>query len=247
MTGIVIVTYNRPDLLTLQLDAIKLFCTEEHKIVIIDNSTDEKLASEIASIACDCRYYRTLSHSRNSSDSHAFAANFAFTKLRDDYDHFLFIDHDLFPTKRFSVPGMLYGLPLGGLGQTKHKTYLWPGFVFWKNSEVESLDFSTAPGLDTGGNTWKEVERIGIDGIAWKPEVYHENQYFKEPPYNFYSIIGDGWMHFINASGWNPQGNHNERLETLKTILKERTNESIASYNSNEQVHEVPPEAAVLG
>jgi glycosyltransferase involved in cell wall biosynthesis len=246
MTGIIIVTYNRPDLLPIQLGAIQLFCKDKYEVVVIDNSTDEASADEIAAIAYDCRVYRTSSHSKNSSDSHAFAANFAFTKLRNDYEHFLFLDHDIFPTKPFSVPEMLCDRFLGGLGQIKHKTYLWPGFVFWRNDKVESLDFSTSPGLDTGGNTWKEVERIGIDGIAWQPEVYCENQYFKEPPYNFYSVIGDGWIHFINSSGWNPQKGHNERLDSLKRILNEKINESIASYNSNEQVHQVPAEAPVI-
>jgi glycosyltransferase involved in cell wall biosynthesis len=171
MTGIVIVTYNRPDLLPIQLEAIRLFCKDEHEVVIIDNSTDEKLAAEIAEIAANKKIYRTSSHSRNSSDSHAFAANFAFNKLRNDYDHFLLLDHDIFCTKSFSVPDMLRDRFLGGLGQIKHKTYLWPGFVFWRNDKIELLDFSTSLGLDTGGNTWKEVERIGIDGIAWQPEV----------------------------------------------------------------------------
>ncbi len=246
MTGIVIVTYNRPDLLPLQMDAIRLFCKDEHEVVVIDNSTNEESSELIALIAANNRMYRTSSSSRNSSDSHAFACNFAFIKLRNDYEHFLFIDHDIFPTKPFSVIEILCDRFLGGLGQVKHKTYLWPGFVFWRNDKIESLDFSTSPGLDTGGNTWREVERIGIDGVAWQSEVYHENPYFKEPPYNFYSVIGDGWMHFINSSGWNPQKGHNERLDSLKRILNEKINESLASYNSNEQVHEVPAETPVI-
>lgn len=246
MTGIVIVTYNRADLLPLQLEAIRLFCADKHEVVIIDNSTDEESSAMIAFIASDNRVYRTSSNSRNSSDSHAFAANFAFNKLRNDYEHFLFLDHDIFPTKPFSVAEMLRDRFIGGLGQIKHKTYLWPGFVFWRNDKIESLDFSTSPGLDTGGNTWKEVERIGIEGVVWQPEVYHENPYFKEPPYNFYSVIGDGWMHFINSSNWNGQPNHNERLDSLTTILREKINESIALHHSNQQVHEVPPETLIV-
>ena len=243
MTGIVIVTYNRPDFLPIQLELIRSFCLDEHEVVVVDNSTIEAAATEISIIASQCRHYRTAAHSKNGSDSHAFAANFAFNKLRDDYEHYLFIDHDIFPTKPFSVPEMLCDRFIGGLGQVKHKTYLWPGFVFWRNDKIESLDFSTSLGLDTGGNTWKEVERIGVDGIAWQSEVYHENQYFKEPPYNFYSVIGGHWMHWINGSGWNKQNGQEERIESLKRILYE----NLASHNSDQQVHQVPPKALGIG
>lgn len=247
MTGIIIISYNRPDLLPIQLEAIKTFCLDEYEAVIVDNSTDGDAAWQILNTDGYHRHYRTSSSSKNSSDSHAFACNFAFTKLRNDYDHYLFLDHDIFPTKPFSVPEMLRGKFLGGLAQVKHKTYIWPGFIFWRNDKIKSLDFSTSPGLDTGGETWREVEGLGVDGIAWQPEVYHENPYFKQPPYNFYSVIGDGWMHFLNSSGWNPTSGQSERIESLKKILTEKINEGIVTDNSDEQVHEVPPEAPELG
>lgn len=240
MTGIVIITYNRPDILPLQLGAIQDFCMDEHEVIVVDNSTDEVAITQILMERGYHRYYKVNANSRNSSDSHAFAANFAFSKLKNDYDHFLLLDHDIFPTRPFSVPEMLRDKFLGGLGQAKHKTYLWPGFTFWRNDKIESLDFSTAPGLDTGGCTWEEVERIGVDGVAWQMEVYHENPYFKHPPYNFYSIVGDGWMHFLNSSGWNPSNGQDERIESLKKILSERINEGIGTNHSDKQVHHLP-------
>jgi hypothetical protein len=56
-------------------------------------------------------------------------------------------------------------------------------------------------------------------------EKYYQNPYFRKGFYNFYSTINDDmFMHFINASEWNPVSGQEERINTLLFILNERIN-----------------------
>lgn len=236
MLGIVIVSYNVADLLPLQLDAIKAFCTDQYEIIVVDNSTDNDASEAIKYHAREHLYYRTRSLSTGSR-GHAFALNFIYEKLRREYDYFLFLDHDIFPTAEFSVIERLSEFPLGGLAQQKSKLYLWPGYLFLKCSEFEILDFSPCHDnkLDTGGRLYEEVESLAKDGrLIFVSEEYVENPYFKKLPYNFYSVIDKTWIHFINASGWNKVADNEERINSLKNIVQRKINENRPADNSDE-------------
>lgn len=223
MLGIVIITYNIPtDVFVLQLSCIKRFCKDWFEIIIVDNSSDKEKtqAIEYHSLKRRLKYIRTQTESVGS-DSHAFAANFAYNELRTNYDYFLFLDHDCIPVKEFSVEEILEDKVMAGLGQQKTKLYFWPGCVMWDNNTIlrSLIDFSTNSkhGLDTGGELYKVIEEYGKERCVFFDEVYHENPAFRSPPYNFYAMLNKGvFLHFINGSGWN--GNSEERINSLINI-----------------------------
>lgn len=225
--GIIIVTYNIADLITKQIECIKKFCVDKnYDIIIIENSDHDDVSTAIRYYVrnIDCIFLKTRSADANSSLSHAFACNFAYSKFRDNYDLFLFLDHDNFPIKNFSVAEILKDKVIAGLGQSKSKDYYWPGCVMFNNSSIEHnlIDFSVSHDLelDTGGMLYKIIERHGKENCAFFDEKYYENPFWKSVGYNFYATINnDMFMHFINSSNWNPTDKNKERIYTLLHIL----------------------------
>lgn len=221
MVGIIIITYNCQALLRKQIARIGQHCRDKFEIIVIDNSTDKESIKHIKYI-CSLHHItllKTDASSRNGSGSHAFAANVAWQKYGKSYSHFLFLDHDCFPIKNFSVEEVLGDKIIAGIGQEKSKTYLWPGCLMFK-SGLE-IDFSTNHelGLDTGGMLYKIIEQAP-DDILYFDESYKENPEFNKNMYNFYSLIHNGmFMHFINGSGWNAVGNQEERINSLLNQL----------------------------
>jgi len=228
--GIVTVTYNVSSLLWKQIELIRKYCKDEYDIIVVDNSNESDAIDAVKYITTESKvgYIKTQSAHGSGSDSHVFACNTSFFKLKYDYEFFFYLDHDNFPIREFSVEEILKGRGIAGLGQQKSKLYFWPGCVMWDNRTIdkEIVDFSVSHewGLDTGGNLYKVIERYGLDACIFFNEKYYENPVFKRSFYNFYSTINDDmFMHFINSSNWNPTEGNDERLNSLLNILEERT------------------------
>lgn len=229
--GIVIIVYNIPsDIFLLQLEAIRAFCKDEDYVIeIVDNSSDLAKGRDLRYHAEEqgVNYYKTYSSSQDSSDSHTWAANFAYQRLKNRYEYMLFLDHDLFPVKPFSVEILLNGgHVMAGLGQGAKKKYMWAGLVMLANSRIDTseVDFSTNGEfqLDTGGNLYKIIEKYGEENCVFFNESYHQNPYFNGPQYAHYAMINNEmFLHFVNASNWNRANRNTERLASLINIVKE--------------------------
>lgn len=194
-------------------------CLDDFEIIIIDNSTNEHAIHNIKyhSIKLGLKYIKTNATSLNGSSSHSFAANLSYQMFKNDYEYFFYLDHDCFPIKEFSVIDILNGKEFAGVGQSKSKTYLWPGCLMFKQND--EIDFSPNHELrlDTGGNLYKLITE---DNTIFFNEFYQQNPDFNKSFYNFYSLINDSmFMHFLNASGWNNTENNEERINSLINIL----------------------------
>ena len=226
-TGIFIVTYNVPELLIWQVKCIVKFCKDmNYDVFVVDNSSDKEAAKSIHYHAnrLGCYYMRTHSSSKGGSESHAFACNISYQMHAVKYDRVLYLDHDNFPIKAFSVEEMIGGNMIAGIGQQKSHLYMWPGLLIINNKELEKgvLDFSCSIeyGLDTGGMLFPVIEQ-NIDRCIFFDEQYAENPHFTKPPYNYYALLADStFMHFVNSSGWNKTAPDNEeRVNSLFNIL----------------------------
>ena len=222
MLGIIIITYNCQALLRKQIARIGQHCRDKFEIIVIDNSTDKESIKHIKYI-CSLHHItllKTDASSRNGSGSHAFAANVAWQKYGKSYSHFLFLDHDCFPIRNFSVEETLGDkYIMAGIGQDKSRKYLWPGCLMLRAGLEVDFSPSHELGLDTGGNLYKIIEQAP-DDIIYFDEVHKENPEFTKNMYNFYSLIYDGtFMHFINSSNWSKIGHHEERLNSLLNVL----------------------------
>jgi len=231
--GVIIIVYNlSSEIFLLQMAAIKKFCKDEdYTVEIVDNSSDLEKAEDIryhASIL-EINYIKTFAGGMGS-DSHAFAANFSYKKFKNKYNYFAYLDHDVIPVSDFSVVEILNGgHVMAGLGQGAQKTYFWPGLVFWNANVVdpEIIDFSPSHifGLDTGGNLYKVIEKYGKENCIFFNEAYHQNPYFNSlDGYNHFSMLADNrFLHMINSSNWALADRHEERINSLINVAKEKT------------------------
>lgn len=239
-TGIVIVVYNTAKFISKQAECIKRYCKDEDgTIEVFDNSNRNDIAESIAYFCTQngLKYTKVYSAESSGSKSNAFACNLAYLRLREEYDFFLFLDHDTFPIREFSVRETLNGKAMAGLGQTKSRVYFQQTSLMWNNRVIDHnlIDFSVSNelGLDTGGMLYRVIEQYGNDAMIFFNEKYYQNPYFREGMYNFYATVNDDmFMHFINGSGWNPVPNNEERLNSLLNILNERisTTEQTGTY-----------------
>jgi glycosyltransferase involved in cell wall biosynthesis len=231
--AIIIVAYNNADFIIKQAKCIKHFCKDDFDMIVIDNSSKEEFfeAIQYHAINSGCMYVKTQASSKNATDSHAFACNFAYWKFRNNYKYFFFTDHDSFPVKNFSIKKILEDKVMAGLRQekTSGKKYFWAGCVMFDNNKIEEtlVDFSPNNefGLDTGGNLYKVIEKYGEELCVFFNEAYHQNPNFNKSFYNFYSSINNEmFMHFINGSNWANANDNHERINSLLNILEEKIN-----------------------
>jgi len=224
--AIIVIAYNNSDLTIPQINAMAEFSKDPYYLIIVDNSTDEEQAKAIewkASQHSNIKYVRVRAASVNGSDSHAFAANLAFNMFKDKYEYMFFADHDLFPVEPFSVKEIIGNQTMAFLPQVRNGiVYPWPGCLMFKVNDLTKNGIDMTPnvelGLDTGGNIYPIVSP---DDIRFN-EVYEQNPLFNKGLYNFYSIIGGTFMHFINSSNWNKSESNQERMNTLFEILRQK-------------------------
>lgn len=228
-TVIVIITFNiKSEIFILQVEALKKYCQDDFVIEVFDNSDNHEIAEAIRyhSERLCLPYTKTMSSVGNASESHAWAANLSYSLLRDKYDYFFYLDHDCIPVEEFSVVGILSDKLYAGIAQNA-KTYLWPGCFMFNNNQVEKhlIDFSPNHDfkLDTGGNTYKLVERYGKEKGVFFFEEYCQNHYYQKAAYNYYSLINKTFIHFIAASNWANIEDNDARINGLIAIVKEKT------------------------
>lgn len=230
--GIIIITYNiSSEIFLLQMAALKKFCKDDYVIEIVDNSDNSELSEHIRyhSTIIGINYTKTFSDSKGSSDSHAFASNFAYQKFKNIYDLLLFLDHDCLPVKEFSVIEILKGGHVAaGIGQEKKKKYFWPGLFMLANNAVDKdiVDLGTSEefGLDTGGNLYRIIEKYGEECCIFFNESYHQNHDFISKDYGYYAMINDQmFLHCVNGSNWANKSDHQKRISSLVNVIKEKT------------------------
>lgn len=235
-TTIVVIVYNIDSrIFLLQMEAIRKFCKDDYIVEIIDNSNIEISAEAIRyhSKELGVSYIRTHSTVQNGSESHSFAAQLSWERVKDvGSKYFFYLDHDCIPVKKFSVKEIIGDKIFAGMGQGKNgKTYWWPGCVMIDGSKIDKdiIDFSTNAefGLDTGGNLYKAIEHYGKDKCIFFNEEYYQNPYFTGRLYNHYVMINQGmFFHCIAGSNWANIEANEERINTLVTVIREKIDEN---------------------
>lgn len=228
--AIIIVVFNISNLIAKQIELLTRFCKDDNfDIIVVDNSNKPHIASEIRRRVEKFGYIydKTDAGTADFSQSHAGACNYAYQKFQSNYDYIFLLDHDNFPTTKFSVKDTLGDLIIGGIAQPKPtKTYFWPGCLMINNSKIEKalVDFSISSefGLDTGGQLYKIIDKYGIE------QCHNFDEYqIDTSDGSGYSMICNQksslstfvFMHFRNASNWSNQINNDQRITNLLSEL----------------------------
>jgi len=137
--AIVVIVYNTSKLLAKQVECVRKFCKDDFDILVFDNSTEPSVIEDIKYLTTELNveYFKLYSAESKGSRSNAFACNFAYFALRGKYNFFLYLDHDTFPLRDFSIPGILVGRAIGGVGQLKKKSYFMQNCLMWDDSIID--------------------------------------------------------------------------------------------------------------
>lgn len=224
-TGIFIIVYNTDRFLSKQLELIKEYCTDDKYVIYVINNSPVSAGEvndkiEYQANRAGAIYLKTIPDAKHSdpSRSHAGACNFIYREIGRSMDYCLFLDHDIFPLKQFSVREKLKNRMMAGveemrLSSEKKVQYLWLGLLFINNnsmSEENKNMVSFMPtskygvALDTGGELHELISKNNIEkNFIFLDKKRGDNAVFNKNRYSYYSVIDDeSWMHFINGSNW---------------------------------------------
>ena len=214
-----VVAFNNPELIRVQYLLLKKFYVDNFTYIVVDNSS-KRGARECVARFCkenDIAYVSMPFNFLNkigTSYSHAMCLNYICKRILAIRQPFAvaFLDHDIFPIKKYSFMENLAHQPVYGVLRERGAAwYIWPGMASFRLETIapEQLDFMPTQTndslyMDTGGSIWwryyqfwdretinfPQVEQVAIR----EGEDYHGDmiQY----------IDNRSWIHTINGSCW---------------------------------------------
>lgn len=236
---LIVVTFNRPDLLKLQYTQIQKHVNDHFHLLVVDNSNLVDCRAQIRAF-CQKNACSYLSLPPNPfkapqySQSHGAALNFVFKHCFDTFQakYIGLIDHDVFPIHPICFSKYFKTLPFYGMMQTytsvglieNKLNYLWPGLSFFEASYLKGkkLDFLPKYGGDTGAGCYKTLYEKYHNEIAQHPFA-EEKRIQIGDGFDFqtdmFALIGGDWLHLVNASEWKRTGKQAEKeLQIMKWI-----------------------------
>ena len=166
------VTFNNPKIVEYQIKLIKKNLQGSYCHIICDNSNNEGASRKIKEICekNDITFFRVqIGAPSGYSDSHGRALNWIYKNLiQKRQNDFGFIDHDIFPIKKFNIEDYLKDNDLFGFIRTANKIwFLWPTFSFFRYSLLKDkkvnfrkyrfLKFFHYNGADSGSGLWTSI------------------------------------------------------------------------------------------
>ena len=212
---IISVAFNKPLLITRQIELVREKVLDAHRLIVVDNSSSPDLAKQVRN-ACGrekVEYIRSPANFGRLSFSHGGCLNWAWTNVINpsQSQYFGFLDHDIFPFRKTTLIDKINrGGGMYGLVQSRPPIwYLWPGFCFFDKAIVEGLRgeqplnfMPKADVFDTGGYNWEPLySKAKMDDVKCSFGGYVKladgNEMTSEK-------IGGDWLHMLNGSEWKP-------------------------------------------
>jgi hypothetical protein len=182
---IIIVNFNKPDFLAVQIPLI-LNNIEPDGIHVVNTGNRNNGCKEIAA-KYDCKYTYLQVGTNDFSKSHAIALNVAYSFNRLDHEIIGILDHDCFPIKPINISAEMEGkLFFASNQERKGVLYPNPACLFIRTS-IGSLDFMPCPGMDTGGQLHTVYNQVRQMTYEAKDEC---------------EIFAGAFLHIVKGSNW---------------------------------------------
>jgi len=227
------IAFNKPWAISEQIRLFSKYVSDDHKILVFDNSSESGAASMIERICAieGVKYTRIIT----GKHFHHEALNMAAIILteHESSPYIGFVDHDVFPATDVSLTEQIAHAGFLTVGQRHNptgKVYAWPGFFFMSRSWLagRNLNFNGIKGhmrADDGDTGSMNHHLFTEDTIREMYPLTHGYENIREhDDYGIQSFgierIGD-FIHLTNTSGWMdvPDAEGRERL------LRERVRE----------------------
>ena len=210
---VVTVSFNQPEVIALQLEALGLTLEGGARVCVIDNSSNALARARIAAIAAQfgaiyikapwnpfSLFQGSLSHGSTLD----WIAKHVIPVVSPR--RLLLLDHDIIPTGPFSVGGFVGEQTAVGVEEVRAGMwYLWPGLLGLALDKVDlsTLSFMPYKELDTGGSLWPRLYKNLPEHDIRKVT----NQEFQVAPgalrqETSVDLMDGLWVHLVDGSGW---------------------------------------------
>jgi hypothetical protein len=248
-------SYRRPDFIELQHKYLTKYCTDDFKLIIINNGENDEM-DDLISKMCLNLGIGMINIEKNHlfpSMSHFVAMNQAlnnYIKKDKDWEIAVVMDSDIFPFKQFSFKDILGNFQIGGMYQQRRDTeveYLCAIFTLFNNTlDITNLDFSGKDGVDTGGKTDDFLKQYNItpNWINHTAAIDIETDYIFQNNNGLYpykkeyrcQFIADCLFHYYRGGNWDnmPENYHEDKSKFLNYFLEHPEEYNL---NLNQYVH----------
>lgn len=241
--------FSNTEFIKLQYKYLTKYCTDEFKLIVINNGKTPELESSINN-TCLLLNVEQLHIEKNHSFpsmSHSFAMNQVLNnhiKVQKDWEIAVIMDSDIFPFKPFSFKEILGNHQIGGIYQQRKNLeieYLSTIFLLFNNRlDITDLDVSLANHADTGGKTDEFLKNKNIipnwidhtAAIDIESDYIFRNNNNKFPYIREYrsQFIAGCLFHYYRGGNWDNMTNkyHENKIQFLNYFL-----ENLELYNLN--------------
>jgi glycosyltransferase involved in cell wall biosynthesis len=241
---VILSTFNRVDLLPIQIKSIQKYLKNDYEIIVIHDSRDNEFVTEFEEICYNNQikfYHHNSVFGKNPSQYHGEAIQWAYDNIVKEFcadDLTLILDHDMFLIDDIDLLEYIGDNDISGCHQSRGLVeYIWPGLIMFKYQSIKDIKFDFLPGsyggevLDTGGGTYSILKTKGVKykstGCEY-PDTYGGLDLLDERNnlgFGFELHLEGKFLHYRNACGWHnnlkkPLEDNNKK-KVLETILKD--------------------------
>lgn len=210
--------FNRPDILSKQIECFKKFFIGEYNLNIVCDYRDEKYLDEFKEI-CKSEEVTFYEHKSQEglgpSDYHGGCVSWAYQNCMKGKDGYaLIVDHDMFLVEEFNLEQYMEHYDVAGCLQERGDVkYVWCGMVLLDLKSVEEYNFHFSPAvvrgemLDSGGGTVELVENLRFKdtGVEYPDSFENIDLSTVDEGYGFELHLDGMFLHHRNACGWHNQ------------------------------------------
>ena len=241
---IILSTFNRPDLLSIQIKLLKKFFIGDYEIIVLHDSRNNDYVEEFEKICSTLKvlfYHHNSTFGKTPSVYHGEVLQWFYDEIiQKKYidDVILILDHDIFLIETFDLLQYLDNYDIIGLLQKRGDVdYIWPGLISFRNTVIKNIKFDFFPGvymgqtLDSGGGTSYLLKepKIKYKSTNCEYPTNYNNINLLDPEvnlgYGFELHLDNKFLHFRNACGWHngmeKDKNDENKKKVLHTILSD--------------------------
>ena len=241
---IILSTFNRPDLLSIQIKLLKKFFIGDYEIIVLHDSRNNDYVEEFEKICSTLKvlfYHHNSTFGKTPSVYHGEVLQWFYDEIiQKKYidDVILILDHDIFLIETFDLLQYLDNYDIIGLLQKRGDVdYIWPGLISFRNTVIKNIKFDFFPGvymgqtLDSGGGTFYLLKepKIKYKSTNCEYPTNYNNINLLDPEvnlgYGFELHLDNKFLHFRNACGWHngmeKDKNDENKKKVLHTILSD--------------------------
>jgi hypothetical protein len=230
MVSIYIVHYNKVELIALQYERIKKFCTDDVRYVVINNGIDDNTSLEISRIAKELNLEEIIIKDNNrikmTAMHHKEALQYCYDNYisKDDSDLRVVMDCDIIPFDTFSFKNFIGDSDIAGIQLGLGSSLYIASFISIYSKEIKFDNFNLAADVefDSGLVTSNLVSKYKTKWLRHTaPMKEKEGEYvFKNKnegtldydPTFYIQFIEGCLLHFYRGTGWdNGDVNYLER------------------------------------